>query len=250
MLWGSEFLLGDATGFERIAALKPYPLLGGEAAARDPRRSALSLLACASGPDAFEAEDLPCVADTSGADRALLRKMFVNRVGCPMTTSMGRLFDAVAALSGLVTRQSFEGRGGMLLETHCDAIEGAYYPLPRVDVAYTATASVSAPRFWLDPAPLIRALVADVRAGATQAAIATRFHTALVAAIVEVASQTEVGCVVLSGGCFQNRKLTEATVSALREKKLRVVVHRKVPANDGGLSLGQAVVARAASSQS
>lgn len=243
-LWGSEFLLGDAAGFERIAALKPYPLLGGEAAARDPRRSALSLLACALGPDAFEADDLPCVAGIPLRDRKLLHKMFLNRVGSPMTSSMGRLFDAVAALCNLVTHQSFEGRGGMLLETHCDAIEDAHYPLPRVE-AGSASAKGATPRCWLDPAPLIRAVVADVRAGTSQTTIATRFHAALVATVVDVASQTEVDCVVLSGGCFQNRKLTEACVTALRDLKLKVIIHRGVPANDGGLSLGQAMVARA-----
>jgi len=248
MLWGSEFLLGDATGFERIAALRPYPLLGGEGAARDPRRSALSLLACAFGAEAFEAEDLTCVADIPARDRALLGRMFVNQVGSPMTTSMGRLFDAVAALSGLVTRQGFEGRAGMLLESACAAITNAHYPLPCVGVE-PARATVNSPRFWLDPTPLIRAVVSDVRSGISQAALSARFHAALVTSVVEVAHRIDVDSVVLSGGCFQNRILTEACASALQKQRLNVVIHRQVPPNDGGLSLGQALVARAAASR-
>jgi len=246
-LWGGEFLLGDAHGFARLAALKPYPLLGGEAAARDPRRAALALLAAALGLDGLDAMDLPCVASIPASDRALLRKMFVSKLGSPMTSSVGRLFDAVAALCGLVTSASFEGRAGMLLESHCGAIEGEHYPLPCVGVD-AAAASAAAPRYWLDTAPLIKAVVADVRADAGATVVATRFHAALVAAIIDIADRVDVDCVALSGGCFQNRALTEACVSALQKKKLKAVIHRRLPPNDGGLCLGQALVARATSS--
>jgi len=247
-LWGGEFLLGDAHGFERFAAFKPYPLLGGEAAARDPRRAALALLATALGPDSFDEVALPCVASVPERDRALLRKMFVNKVGSPMTSSVGRLFDAVAALCGLVTSASFEGRAGMLLESHCGPIEGEHYPLPYVGVAAAAASAPAAPRYWLDTAPLIQAVLADVRAGAAATVVATRFHAALVAAVIDIADRVDVDCVALSGGCFQNRALTEACVSALQKKKLKVVIHRRLPPNDGGLCLGQALVARATSS--
>jgi hydrogenase maturation protein HypF len=247
-LWGGEFLLGDAHGFERLAAIKPYPLLGGEAAARDPRRAALTLLAAAIGPAAFDEEAPPCVASIPARDRALLRKMFVGKLGSPMTSSVGRLFDAVAALCGLVTSASFEGRAGMLLESHCGAIGNEHYPLPCVGVD-AAAALAATPRYWLDTAPLIQAVVADVRAGADATVVATRFHAALVAAVVEIADRVDVDCVALSGGCFQNRALTEACVTALQKKKLKVVIHRKLPPNDGGLCLGQALVARAAASR-
>jgi hydrogenase maturation protein HypF len=246
-LWGGEFLLGDAHGFERLAALKPYPLLGGEAAARDPRRAALSLLASAIGPEGFDAEDLPCVASIPAHDRALLRRMFASQSSSPMTSSVGRLFDAVAALCGLVTSASFEGRAGMLLESHCGAIAGEHYPLPCVGVDAATASEAAAPRYWLDTAPLIQAVVADVRAGAGATVVATRFHAALVAAVLEIADRAGADCVALSGGCFQNRVLTEACVSALQKKKLKVVIHRRLPPNDGGLCLGQALVARAAS---
>jgi hydrogenase maturation protein HypF len=243
-LWGSEFLLGDAAGFERVASLKPYPLLGGEAAARDPRRAALALLATVFGSDAFDAEDLPCVASLAPSARAMLKRMFVNDVNCPKTTSMGRLFDAVAAICGLVTGPSFEGRAGMLLETHCQAIGESHYSLPVVDPDASAH-SLHRPRFWLDPAPLIREVAADVRAGVNRTAIATKFHAALKMAVVELASRAQADHVVLSGGCFQNRVLTEACVSALQKKGHRAAIHRNLPPNDGGVSLGQALVARA-----
>jgi hydrogenase maturation protein HypF len=133
----------------------------------------------------------------------------------------------------------------MLLESHCDSIGDVHYPLPLVE-AHESTSVVHGPRLWLDPAPLIRAVAEDARAGVGRAAIATKFHAALMMCVMEVASRTDADCTVLSGGCFQNRALTEACVSALQKKGQRAVIHRNLPPNDGGLSLGQALVARAA----
>ena len=249
-IWGGEFLLGDASGFQRVAALKPYPMLGGEAAARDPRRSALALLWSAFGSDAFDWEDLPCVAGTSRSERAVLLKLLEAKINCPVTSSMGRLFDGVAALCGLITHPSFEGRAGMLLESLCGDLAVMPYSFPCSTVNDGGARDAWAPHHWLDPTPLIEQVVADVRNGEGRAAIATRFHATLVASVVEVAGRVAADSVVLSGGCFQNRRLSEGTVTALQKKGLRAVIHRNLPPNDGGLSLGQAMVARAASIQS
>jgi hydrogenase maturation protein HypF len=246
-IWGGEFLLGDASGFQRVAALKPYPMLGGEAAARDSRHSALALLWSSIGPEAFDWEDIPCVAGTPRSERAIMLKLLQAKINCPMTSSMGRLFDAVAALCGLVTRLSFEGRAGMLLESLCGDLDVAPYPLPCSKVGSSGSPEATTPQYWLDPTPLIAQVVADVRGGVGRQVIATRFHAMLVTSVMEVASLVDAETVVLSGGCFQNRQLSEGSVTALQKKGIKVVIHRNLPPNDGGLSLGQALVARAAS---
>jgi hydrogenase maturation protein HypF len=244
-IWGGEFLLGDCTGFERVAAIKPYPLLGGEAAAREPRRAALALLWTTFGARVFDWEDLPPIADTPKAERALILKMLERKIGTPLTSSVGRLFDAVASLSGLVKRVSFEGRGGMLLESHCDESVVNPYPLRVIDAEPASESFPHNPRWWLDSASLIEAVASDVRNGVPHEVVATRFHAALIAVTVEIALRTDAKVVALTGGCFQNRRLTAGCVEALARQQIRVVVHNQVPANDGGLSLGQALVARA-----
>ena len=244
-LWGGEFLLGDASSFSRVAALRPYPLLGGEAAARDPRHAALSLLAATYGAQAFDWIDLPCVAALTAQERKLLCRSFESQVNCPLTSSMGRLFDAVAAICGLVTRRGFEGRPGMLLESQVTDVNVTPYPLPLVVNSEQAAGDVSKPQFWLELRPLIENVVADVRRGVGPEVIAGRFHAALMTSVIAVAERVMAQSVVLSGGCFQNRLLTEACTTQLQKKGLKAVIHRNVPPNDGGLSLGQALVARA-----
>ncbi len=244
-IWGGEFLLGDCRGFERVAAIKPYPLLGGEAAAREPRRAALALLWNTFGASVFDWDDLPPIADTPKPERALILKMLERNIGTPLTSSVGQLFDAVASLSGLVKRITFEGRGGMLLESRCDESVVNPYPLRLVDAGRAGKTNPSNPRWWLDTTSLVEAVVADVRDGVPHEVVATRFHAALIAATVEIALRIDAKVVALTGGCFQNRRLTAGCAEALTRQQIRVVMHNQVPANDGGLSLGQALVARA-----
>ena len=144
-----------------------------------------------------------------------------------------------------LAQTSFEGRAGMLLESLCHESLRDPYPLPLIDTEPADSRTGAAPRFWLDPGPTIAGVLADLRSGKSQSTIATRFHAALIASTVEVASRVGVEFVALTGGCFQNRRLTEGCVTALQQKKFRVLLHDQVPANDGGLSLGQTVVARA-----
>ncbi len=245
-IWGGEFLWGDYQGFQRIAAIKPYPLLGGEAAAREPRRAALALLWTTFGAKVFDWDDLPSIAVTTQSERRLILRMLERNIGTPMTSSVGRLFDAVASLCGLIERVSFEGRGGMLLESLGDASPVEPYPLRMIVNAEPANPIDSQrPHWWLDPAPLIASVVADIRNSVARETIATRFHAALIASTVEIASRVNAKVVALTGGCFQNRRLTEGCVQALQERQIRVLLHNQVPANDGGLSLGQTLVARA-----
>jgi hydrogenase maturation protein HypF len=206
-IWGSEFFLNGA----RVAHLRPFRLPGGEAAIHQGWRSAASLrFACG----------LP-------VGNPQIERVLASGVNSPWTTSAGRLFDAVAAMTGLAQENAFEGHAAMLLERAIGGIETQEcYALPDGD--------------WR---PLIAAIEEDVRAGTAVSRIAVRFHNALVGWIVDLALRTAVGQVVLSGGVFQNRYLTERTAAALESRGLRVYTHQRVPANDGGLSLGQIMAA-------
>jgi hydrogenase maturation protein HypF len=236
-LWGGEFLLGDAAAFERLAYLRPFRLPGGEAAVREPRRVALALLWEIEGPRALEREDLAPIRDLSTGERRVLGQMLAHSVHAPFTTSAGRLFDGVAALLGLHPRVRFEGQAAMALEHLADLQESGAYPLP-----LTSSRGACATLDW---APLLEALLADLRRGEAREAMAARFHNGLVGAILAVARLVGERRVALSGGCFQNRLLTERAAESLTGAGFEVLLHRQVPPNDGGLSLGQVLVAAA-----
>jgi hydrogenase maturation protein HypF len=235
-IWGGEFLLGDAADFTRVAHLRPFRLPGGEAAVREPRRVVLALLWELSGDDALERDDLLSIRSFSPTERRLLARMLRQGINAPVTTSAGRLFDGVAALIGLHQQVSFEGQAAMALEFLADeAVRDAYPIALRNDPEREARV--------LDWVPLVEALLADLRRGTKPGMIAARFHNALVEAIVSVAHAVGEPRVALTGGCFQNRLLTGRTAQHLREAGFEVLLHRQVPPNDGGISLGQVAVA-------
>jgi hydrogenase maturation protein HypF len=237
-VWGGEFLLGDARDYTRVAHLRPFRLPGGDAAVHEPRRVALALLWELYGEAAWAWEDLAPVAACPPAERRVLARMVAGGFRAPWTTSMGRLFDGVAALIGLHQRVSYEGQAAMRLEFVTDPAEKGTYPL--------ALMPAPAASGWvLDWGPLIEAVIADVRRGIPAGIVAGRFHNALVDALVRVAQAVGHPRVALTGGCFQNRLLTERALAALRAAGFDVLLHRQVPPNDGGISLGQIVVAAA-----
>jgi hydrogenase maturation protein HypF len=238
-VWGGEFLLGDAARFERVAHLLPFRLPGGEAAIREPRRAALGLLWELLGTVALEQEDIAAVRSFSLGERRVLGSVLEAGALSPVTTSMGRLFDAVAALLGLCQAARFEGEAAMRLEWVADPAERGAYSFPLLDPERPG-----APR-RLDWRSTVEEVVLDLRRGATAGKVAARFHNALVAAAKEVARAVGNEQVALTGGCFQNRILAERTAAALRDAGFRVLVHRQVPPNDGGISLGQVAVAAA-----
>jgi hydrogenase maturation protein HypF len=240
-IWGGEFLLGDAAGFRRVAHLRPFRLPGGEAAVREPRRTALALLWDMNGAAGImERNDLAAVTEFCASDRHMLVQMLERGINSPVTTSMGRLFDGVAALLGLRQTVTFEGQAAMALEFAADAHENGAYPLPVVGVAAAESGALV-----LDWRPLVAAILADKERGVDSGIIAARFHNALIAAIVAVASAIETSRVALSGGCFQNRLLTERAAYRLREAGFEVLLHRQTPPNDGCIALGQVAVAAA-----
>ncbi|MGE0709108.1 MAG: carbamoyltransferase HypF [Planctomycetota bacterium] len=235
-VWGCELLRADLRRAERLGGLLPLPLLGGDAAAREPWRAALSQAVAAGLDDT----DLPLLAPDAASQATATRVLRSAAAALPLASSAGRLFDAVAALGGLRARASYEAQVAMELEAAAQGELGAPYPLPLVEAESLLR---------LDPRPLVREVVTEVRAGADPARVSRRFHAALAGALVEaltrLSATTGLRRVVLAGGCFQNRLLLEATRAGLEARGLEPLSARRFPGNDGGLALGQAAVASA-----
>jgi hydrogenase maturation protein HypF len=234
-IWGGEFLLVTDTGWRRVAHLRPFRLPGGEAAIREPRRSALGLLHAIFGSEAFGMIDLAPVVDFGTDQCAILNTMLGRGVNAPIASSAGRLFDAVAAIVGLRQRATYEGQAAAELEWaigHADVREPYDFPV-------RASRNKDEPLI-LDWEPAIRAILADVRGGMAPGRISAAFHDGLALAIAAVAVKVGEPMVVLSGGCFQNARLSEVTIAGLRSAGLTPWWHQRVPPNDGGVALGQA----------
>ena len=243
-IWGGEILVGDYGGFERRAHFQPIALPGGDAAVREPWRNLVAHLHAALGPDWQDH-----IAGTPLADRlepmptTIMEQMIAKGVNAPLASSAGRLFDAVAAALGIAfAQQHYEGQAAMELE----ALMTADLPTTGYPVALSEAGALS----W---APLWQELIADLNAGALPGVIATRFHLglgdALIAATQQVATLAGIDRIVLSGGVMQNRSLLQYLETKLGRLGLDVLSQRNVPANDGGISLGQAGVAAAAGIQ-
>jgi hydrogenase maturation protein HypF len=252
-VWGGEFLQGSATCFQRVARLRQFRLPGGDSAVKEPRRVALAVLHETLGESVWEQEDLAPFRSVDRSELPLFRRMLETGLGSPSTTSVGRLFDAVASIIDLQQQVSFEGQAAMTLEFVADTEEGGSYPLLVAPVPTTLNDAVehlpeevaAESVLELDWRPLVEAILEDSRQGVEAGIIAARFHTSLVDAIVAVARAIGESRVALTGGCFQNRLLTERATRRLREAGFEVLLHRQVPPNDGGISLGQVAVAAA-----
>jgi hydrogenase maturation protein HypF len=236
-IWGGEVFVvpqGVAAPMMRAVHLEPFALPGGDAAIRHPWRSALAMLHAAG----MEWDPrLPPVAAASAEAMRVLRKQFDTGLMCVTTTSVGRLFDAVASLAGVKQSVGYEAEAAMNLEALAAASrEDGSYPLPLL----------SGDPLRIDWRPAVAGIVGDVLDGVTAVTIAARFHAGVAAAIADVCtlmrSTTGIGTVGLTGGVFQNAVLVQRTVAALQAASFDVLLHERVPPNDGGLALGQAVV--------
>lgn len=234
-VWGGEFLVADFAGFVRRAHLRYVLLPGGDAAVRQPWRMALSYLRDAFGtrmPD-----NLECFQRLPAKQLELVDTMISRRIQTVETSSCGRLFDAVAALLGVASEVTFEGQAAIALET---------LVAPKIDARYEFEIEGLEPMV-LDLRPMIAAIVRDISSCRPAGEISACFHNTLSAAIVEICCrirQTDaLNRVCLSGGTFQNWSLLHRTVVELRRRDFGVFLHATVPANDGGISLGQAVIA-------
>jgi len=249
--WGGEFLIATETNFIRAGHLRYIPLPGGEAAVLEPWRMAASLL-----KEAFEAdwknwvENLKLVpAETID----ILDQVLQKRIRSPLTSSLGRIFDGVAALLGIRRRVSFEGQAAMELEALAEKGIGSPLPFQIIPSAATVTTNSTTHErpfpLILDLLPAIRAVVEAKYTGKDTADLAASFHITLRDAFLEMAlrirEMTNLNRVAMSGGCFQNSILLEYCLSALTGAGFKVYHHHLVPTNDGGIALGQAVCAGA-----
>ncbi|MBA2586901.1 MAG: carbamoyltransferase HypF, partial [Chthoniobacterales bacterium] len=226
-VWGGEFFEVSQNGLTRFAHLRQFRLPGGEAAVKEPRRSALGLLYEIFGQQLWENRKL--LGSFDKGELALLRQMLEKKVNAPLTSSAGRLFDAVAALVGLRSYASFEGQAAMELEfTLHSGIEATYSFKLRERRPVV-----------IDWEPAILEIMEDLRADETRGTISAKFHNTLAEMIVAVARKLDLPSVALSGGCFQNRSLTERTIERLSAEGFRPYWHQRIPPNDGGISLGQ-----------
>jgi hydrogenase maturation protein HypF len=240
-IWGGEFFHVRDDACVRVAHLHPFRLPGGEKAVKEPRRSALGLLYECFGNAIPGMSGLPALRDLGDTATKSLIGMLERGINCPMTSSAGRLFDAVAALIDLRQRSRFEGQAAMELEFAVSGFENEEaYPIA---ILNSGNASEPAPAMVLDWGPMIESILADVKHGVAAGVISVKFHNALAEAVVTIANCVGEERVALSGGCFQNRYLTERVVRRLRAEGFRPYWHQRVPPNDGGIALGQVAVA-------
>jgi hydrogenase maturation protein HypF len=234
--WGGELLIGDLAGFERAGHLRPVRLPGGDRAVREPWRMACAWIAEATGdaqppiPRALE--------DRVEEQRwAAVARIAAQGVASPITTSVGRLCDALGALCGVRSEASYEGQAAIELEALADPHERGRYEMPFEGGL-------------LDARPAVLAAIAEIAAGASPQAVSARFHNTLAAATasacVEIARESGISLVALGGGVFQNRLLLEGAAAGIESAGLRVLTPERLPANDGAISYGQAAIAAAA----
>ena len=242
-IWGGEFLIADYVGYRRFAHLVYAPLPGGDSATKKPYRIALAQL-WQNGID-WE-EDLPAVSAACGDDLSMLRSMLDHQINTPFTSSMGRLFDAVAALVGVRGEVNYEAQAAIEFEALADPTEVRSYPfevvMPEVNIEAIDPGSLE-----LSPRPMFIEMVHDLRAGTPLPTISAKFHNGLANLIVEICQMAQrvhgIQEVALSGGVWQNMTLLNKTIPLLKQVGFVIYVHRQVPPNDGGLALGQAAIA-------
>jgi len=247
-VWGGEFFAVEPKSVRRIAHIRQFRLPGGDKAVLEPRRAALGLLFELAGHNEQKWTQLKqrIAPAFKPAELELLASMLRRRLNAPVCSSAGRLFDAVAALLGLCTVNRFEGQAAMKLEfalTGVNISTGYRIDIKPVRAFQPGAAARATPQFVLDWGQMIEAILADCDAGVAVAEIAAKFHNALAEAIVALAHRSGQNRVVLSGGCFQNRYLTERTILLLERDGFKPYWHQRVPPNDGGIALGQAVAA-------
>ena len=246
-IWGGEWLIADLRGFKRVAWLEPLPLPGGDAGIRNPGRIAFAYLFHLFG----EVPPLPFLLGLDPAEKKTVRAQVEKGINLSLTSSLGRLFDAVAALSGGCIRASYEAQAAIEMEMVCEETELSYpydlrprtHPvswgdvkgLPDIDTSYEIVLK-----------PMLASVVEEVHAGKSLSQIGGKFHRTIAKMVGELcrlfSERTALQRVALSGGCFQNRLLLKMTVQELLRHGLEPLLHRNAPTNDGGVSLGQAAI--------
>jgi hydrogenase maturation protein HypF len=241
-IWGGEFLLADFGSFKRLGHLEYVPLPGGEAAIKKPYRMALSYLYSLLGED-FPLGGLP-LSQLNPAELEIIKQQLKRGINSPLTSSAGRLFDAVSALAGVRQEIDYEAQAVIELEMLApdEVEEGESYPFSIVEYKGTRVVKLG---------ELLSAVAQDARNRPPASVISLKFHHTMAEIITQmcklIARESGINQVVLSGGVFQNRLLLKLATAALQREGFSVLTHHLVPCNDGGISLGQAVVANFAS---
>ncbi len=239
-VWGGEFFKVSPNAIERAAHLRTFPLPGGESAVREPRRAALGLLFETTNHFADSDSGLPPFKAFNSAEIKVLETALKKKINSPMTSSAGRLFDAVASITGIRQVTNFEGQAAMGLEFASEGERsGDCYQFklsPKKDPQ-------SQPQMILDWRPMIHDILDDLEKETPVGLISRKFHNTLIEMIVVTAAKLGVKDIVLTGGCFQNQMLAEGVVRRLREEGFRPYWHQRIPPNDGGISVGQIVAA-------
>jgi hydrogenase maturation protein HypF len=232
-IWGGEFLLTDEESFQRVAHFRQFRLPGGDAAVKEPRRTALGVLYEIWGDKVISDRRLPPVTSFSDPELVILQQMLRQGINSPLTSSAGRLFDAVASILGLRHRVTFEGQAAMELEFSIQ---------PGVEEIYPFELTDGLPCL-VDWRPIVPEILIDLQNGQKLGGISAKFHNTLAETIVAIARRVGEPRIVLTGGCFQNRYLIERSVRRLSEAGFKPYWHQRVPPNDGGIALGQVVAA-------
>jgi hydrogenase maturation protein HypF len=230
-IWGGEFFISDDFSFIHKAQLRKFPLPGGDEAIREPRRSALGVLYQIYGEKLSVVEPW-LINSFNSSELSLLLQMLKKKVNCPLTSSVGRLFDAVAALLNLRQTINYEGQAAMMLEYLADPTETGSYDFKLI----------SSEVIVIDWIPLFEQILKQLSDQEKPPLISMRFHNTLVQIILKIAQYLQIEQVVLSGGCFQNAILLEKSVKLLQENGFRPYWHQRIPPNDGGIALGQIAI--------
>jgi hydrogenase maturation protein HypF len=237
-IWGGEFLGLEDVSFKRIAHLRTFGLPGGEKAVKEPRRVAIGLLYELLGDQLFEMRDLEPIQAFSDRELVILKTMLQKNVNAPITSSAGRLFDGVASLLGVRQKLAYEGQAATELEFALSEFPTEeHYQFELIQSPATDTISPAI----VDWAMMIESLLTDIRLGLPVGKISAKFHNTLVEMMVAVAKHAGKKHIVLTGGCFQNKYLTERAIQRLREENFLPYWHQRIPPNDGGIALGQIV---------
>jgi len=230
-IWGSEFLISDGAEFKRFAHLKSFVLPGGEKAIEQVWRLGFALLYNVYGDKALGMNDIALIKNHKPGELNLIKQLIDKGINSPVTTSMGRLFDAVTAIIGIKMEANFEAQAAMELEfaaNDIDTNELYEFDIVKEDESYI-----------IDWKRIVEGVIFDLRSGISNGLISAKFHNTLAEIIIDIAKLAGEKKVVLTGGCFLNKYLHERSINRLKEEKFKVYWHTKVPAGDGGISLGQ-----------
>lgn len=226
---------------ERVAFLHQFPLPGGDKAVKEPARAAMGLLYTVFGEEVLAMPNIIPLQSYSSKEKSLILQAIAKGINAPMTSSAGRLFDGVASLMGVRQKNSFEGQAAIELEHLAEKCQ------TEETYSISRTKNLSEIADWR---PMLRDILRDLRTNVAREVISARFHNTLVEIVIAIAEQIGEERVVLSGGCFQNKILSERMITRLQVAGFRPYYHQRVPPNDGGLALGQVYSALIQSSRS